>query len=523
MAKREKELTESEFFVQRKTQLAAAAQTGLEIYPYKFDIRNTVEEIKDMAAKYEVNQKAEESTASAGRIVSIRGHGKLFFFTVESDMVEIQLIINNGSETIYEMAELVKRGDIIGFAGTCGKSKSGEPSVFLTELVLLSPCLRIIPSSKNIFTNAETIYRKRHVDLIVNKDSRQRFLDRTTIVQYIRNYLTEQKFIEVETPMMNHIHGGAAAKPFKTHHNDLKLDLFMRVAPELYLKKLVIGGLNRVFEIGKQFRNEGIDLTHNPEFTSVEFYQAYADFKDMMNHVEQLLSGLVQKLKGSTKFIYSIEKRTGDATAVDLDFSAPFARIDILEDLNRELNLELTGLNISKPETLDILLKAAASRGLVVEAPQTLNRVLDKFIGEFIEPKCINPTFVTGFPIATSPLAKDDRVRPGLTERFELFINGKELCNAYTELNVPSVQRERFVMQSADADAGDEEAMPVDEDFCQALEFGLPPTGGCGIGIDRLVMYLTNAANIRDVLFFPAMRPENDKKFLISKKIVVKD
>ncbi|KAI4292342.1 lysyl-tRNA synthetase, class II [Pancytospora philotis] len=510
MAKATKELNEEEFFTQRKEQLAEAARQGINLYPHRYEVRNSVREAREAASKYEKDSCGSERMQSAGRVVTIRGHGKLFFFTIESDGVELQLILNKGDEQIYRTAELLRRGDIIGFAGCAGCSRSGEPSVFVEELVLLSPCLHVIPSSKTGLTNAETIYRKRHIDLLVNKESKQRFVDRARVIQYVRNYLGGRGFIEVETPMMNAIHGGAAAKPFKTHHNELKMDLFMRVAPELYLKKLVIGGLDRVFELGKQFRNEGIDLTHNPEFTSVEFYEAYADHHVMMQHVEQLLSGLAVEMKGSTRFSYEIAKRGSDTkNVIELDFSAPFQKFDILTELNRVLGLELTGESIAKPESLDLLVRCAKERGLSISAPVTLNRIIDLFIGEYIEPQCVNPTFVTGFPTVTSPLAKDDRDRPGLTERFELFVNGKELCNAYTELNIPEVQRQRFRMQSADAQAGDEEAMPTDEDFCQALEYGLPPTGGCGIGIDRLVMYMTNAANIRDVLLFPAMRPEN--------------
>lgn len=509
MSRKEKELTEEEFFTQRQSQLQAAAQEGLELYPHKFDVKSTFAEMRKLASIFQNEETGDEPVQSAGRVMSIRGHGKLFFFSAESDSVDLQLVLNSGSEELYRLAALLKRGDIVGFSGVCGRTRTGEPSVFIRELKLLSPCFHVIPSCKNTFSNPESIYRRRYLDLLVNRESRQRFLDRTRIIQYIRNYLVENHYVEVETPMMSHIHGGAAAKPFKTHHNELKQDLYLRVAPELFLKKLVIGGLNRVFELGKQFRNEGIDLTHNPEFTSVEFYQAYADYRDIMVHVEKLLSGLVTVLKGSLKFVYQIDKREEGKTEVELDFSAPFARIDILTELSRVLGLKLDGKNISEPETLRRLLKAADEKGLKVEAPLTLNRVLDAFVGEFIEPQCINPTFVTGFPVVTSPLAKDDRDRPGLTERFELFVNGKELANAYTELNIPEVQRRRFTMQSADASAGDEEAMPPDEEFCKALEYALPPTGGCGIGIDRLVMYLTNAANIRDVLFFPAMRPEN--------------
>ena len=504
---KEKEPVEEEFFLQRKLQLSSLDPKIL--YPHKFEVTHSVQEAKKIASSCAFKEIGTEVVSSAGRVVSIRDQGKVMFITIESDLIDIQLLIK-GSKEIIEAARILRRGDIVGATGPCGRSMSGEPSIFVSELRLLAPCMHVIPSVKNIFSNPNVIYRKRYLDLITNKESRQRFIDRTRIVQYIRNYLVSEGFLEVETPMMSVIHGGAAAKPFKTFHEELKLDLFLRVAPELYLKQLVIGGLNRVFEIGRQFRNEGIDLTHNPEFTSVEFYQAYSDYNDMMRHVEDMLHGLAMQMKGSAKFLYSAEKHgTDEVVEAELDFSKPFAKLDILDELNKVLGLSLDGEKLKNPAVVEELIKVADSKGLEIDQPRTLNRVLDKFIGEYIEPKCVNPTFLTGFPVVTSPLAKDDRKRPGLTERFELFVNGKELCNAYTELNVPSVQRERFLLQSADAIAGDEEAMPVDEDFCQALEYALPPTGGCGIGIDRLVMYFTDAANIRDVILFPTMRPEN--------------
>lgn len=507
MAKEEKELTDEEFFLQR-TQMIKEAESQMEIYPHAYDVTHSISIAKACASSCQNGEKSEETVSSAGRVVTIRGHGKLYFFDVEADGTSIQLMLNSGSPEIYKVAVFLRRGDIVGFKGVCGRSKTGEPSVFLTDLKLLTPCLRVIPSAKSGLKDAETIYRKRHLDLLVNKESRERFLCRTKITNYIRNYFNNKDFVEVETPMMHVIYGGAAAAPFKTFHNELKQNLYLRVAPELYLKKLVIGGINRVFEIGKNFRNEGIDLTHNPEFTACEAYAAFADYNDWMLMTEDMLSGLVLELKGSLKFTYELKKRDAEEQKIELDFSTPFQRLDILDEINRELGMNLNGENIES--SLDELIKAAEKRDIVIDEPKTLNRVLDKFIGEFIEPKCINPTFITGFPVAMSPLAKEDRNRKGLTERFELFLNGKEICNSYTELNIPSIQRKRFVEQMAAKDAGDSEAMPIDEDFCQALEYGLPPTGGWGLGIDRLVMYMTNAANIRDVIFFPTMRPDNN-------------
>ncbi|ELA42055.1 lysine-tRNA ligase [Vittaforma corneae ATCC 50505] len=507
MPKEEKELTDEEFFLQR-TQMIKDAQGEIEMYPHSYPVSHKFSIIKACASEFQVGEKGEEMVSSAGRVISIQGHGKLFFFKVESDDIAIQLILNSGDKSIYYVAQFLRRGDIVGFTGFCGKSRTGEPSVFVTDLKLLTPCLRVVPSSKNGLKDPETIYRKRHLDLLVNKDSKERFICRTRIINYIRNFFNTRDFLEVETPTMHVIYGGAAAKPFKTFHNELKQTLYLRVAPELYLKKLVVGGINRVYEIGKNFRNEGIDLTHNPEYTACEAYYAYSDYNEWMKLTEDLLSGLAMELKGSLKFAYEPKKRESEEIKVDFDFSTPFQRFDILEEINKVLGLNLTGENIEN--SVDELIKAAEERNLVIDEPRTLNRILDKFIGEYLEPKCINPTFITGFPTAMSPLAKEDRNRKGVTERFELFLNGKEICNSYTELNIPSVQRERFMEQMAAKEAGDAEAMPIDEDFCQALEYGLPPTGGWGLGIDRVVMYMTNAANIRDVLFFPTMRPEGN-------------
>lgn len=510
MKKQADEPTEEEFYLQRLEQLRICDSEKINLYPNRYEVKDKLTEIRSFAESCSSGQQDGEPVASAGRVVTRRGHGKLFFFTISSGMSEIQLILNSGSEELYKTAKFICRGDIVGFTGRSGRSRTGEPSVYLVDLKVLSPCLRVIPSLKSGLTNAETIYRERHLDLLVNRDSKLRFINRSKIIHHIRDFLISREFLEVETPMMNVIHGGAAAKPFITHHNELGIDLYMRVAPELFLKKLVVGGLDRVFELGKQFRNEGIDLTHNPEFTSVEFYQAYADYNDLMKMVETLLGELSIKIRGSLKFTYAPKKRGEESQqAVELDFTAPFKRIDILEELSRHLGMELTGKLVADDGIIDELMKAGKNKGIEFDEPITLNRVLDKLVSELIEPQCINPTFVVGFPTEMSPLAKDDPKRAGVTERFELFINSKEVCNAYTELNIPAIQRERFRMQALAASKGDEEAMPVDEEFCEALEYGLPPTGGCGIGIDRLVMYLTDAANIRDVILFPTMRQKH--------------
>lgn len=510
----DKDESPDNYYSQRREQMQELQSLGVNIYPHKFYFNNTFQDVFTAAETCSSNEKTNISVELVGRVIRARIHSMTNFYDVKKDNDELQIVYNKNlqekeNSIAIKIVDCIRRGDIIGFKGIVGRTKTGEISVFAHEIQILSPCLRAFPSEKNLITNPELIYRHRHIDLLVNQDSRNRFITRSKIIQHIREYFNKIGFLEVETPIMNNKVGGASARPFLTHHNELKIDLYLRVAPELFLKQLVVGGLERVFEIGKNFRNEGIDLTHNPEFTAIEFYMAYADYNDLMCIVEELLSSLVKLIKGSSKFTYQPCKReTIDEIKVPLDFSTPFKRIDILEELNKSLNIELTGENIEKPETLELLIKKAEELNIMVNNPKTLNRMLDAFIGEYIEPQCINPTFVTGFPICMSPLAKDHRNKAGITERFELFCNGKELVNAYTELNIPDLQRKRFLMQDADANAGDDEAMPNDEDFCQVLEYGLPPTGGCGIGIDRLVMYLTDAANIRDVILFPTLKPE---------------
>ena len=420
----------------------------------------------------------------AGRIILKRSSGsKLVFYKIQSDNSSIQVLANfriyGNKEEFRQIVQLVGRGDIIGVRGYPTRSNTGELSVAPIEIKLLSPCLHMLPKAE--IDNPETRYRKRYLDLIVNRKSRDTFIIRSKIIKYIRNYLDELGFLEVETPMMCTVPGGASAKPFITHHNELDMDLFLRVAPELYLKMLIVGGYERVYEIGKNFRNEGIDTTHNPEFTSCEFYMAYSDCCELTFMTEDIVSNLVKDLTGSYILKHSTEV-DGQVKDIEIDFKPPWKCIDLMQGL-RDAGIENLPANteLYEEEAAETLKKICLERGIEVKVP-TVAKMLDKLVEKYIEPQCINPTFIINHPQIMSPLAKWHRSKPGLTERFELFINGRELCNAYTELNDPQVQRQMFLGQLKDRKKGDGEAQVIDETFINALEFGMPPTAGWGLG-----------------------------------------
>ncbi|KTW29826.1 lysine-tRNA ligase [Pneumocystis carinii B80] len=495
------------------------ASKNLDPYPHKFCVNIQIEEfIKTYSfmKRGEVNRDIIVSVA--GRILNKRDSGsKLRFYDLCDDGAKIQVMAQaqDCEKDYLEMHEHIQRGDIVGIIGYPGRTspkgkgkdegEGGELSIFCKEMVLLSPCLRMLPMERQGLTNQETRYRQRYLDLIINKSTREKFIMRCKIIEYIRKFLNSRKFLEVETPMMNFIPGGASAKPFITHHNELDLNLYLRVAPELYLKMLVIGGLNRVYEIGKQFRNESIDLTHNPEFTSCEFYCAYADMYDLIDITEEMLSNMVYELTGD----YKIKYHVNELEEVTIDFSRPWNRIEVIPFLEEKLNVVFPpGDQLHTEETTNFLISLCEKHHVEYLPPITNSRLFDKLISEFLEPLCLNPTFLIGHPQIMSPLAKHHRSNVGLCERFELFVAYKELVNAYTELNDPVQQRIRFEEQIKQRDQGDDEVQIIDENFCLALDYGLPPTAGWGMGIDRLVMFLTDSCNIKEVLLFPTMKPD---------------
>lgn len=489
---------------------------GKNPFPHKFFVSLSVPEF---LAKYEYLKAGEhletEDVSVAGRIQTKRASGsKLVFYDLNSEGAKVQLMaqVQYSVETPENFAAIhgeIHRGDIVGVRGFPGRSNKGELSIFPRGFIRLTPCLHMLPRSHFGLKDQEIRYRQRYLDLIMNGQVRDRFYTRTRIINYVRNFLMSHRFLEVETPMMNLIPGGANARPFKTHHNDLKQDMYLRIAPELYLKQLVVGGLDRVFELGRVFRNEGIDLTHNPEFTSCEAYLAYADYSDWMTLTEELLSGMVKEVTGGYKVKYHPQGPEGPE--LEIDFTAPFRRMSMMEELEKILNVKLPdATQLHTPEANVALDKLCKDLGVECSAPRTTSRLLDKLVGEYLESQCINPTFICDHPQIMSPLAKSHRSKPGLTERFEMFAAFKELVNSYTELNDPFDQRERFAQQARDKANGDDEAQILDEAFCVALEHGLPPTSGWGLGIDRLCMFLTDTNNIKEVLLFPAMRPEQN-------------
>ena len=431
----------------------------------------------------------------AGRLMSKRGMGKASFGDLADRDGRIQLYIkvDNIGEAKYEEFKKIDIGDIIGVKGEVFRTHKGEISVKVTEYTLLSKSLQPLPEKWHGLKDVDLRYRQRYVDLIVNPEVRRSFVIRSQIIKAIRKYLDNKDFLEVETPLLNVIPGGAAAKPFITHHNALDLDLYLRISPELYLKRLIVGGLEKVYEMGRMFRNEGISVKHNPEFTLLELYEAYTDYNHMMDLTEDLISTVAKEVLGTEKITYQGQ---------EIDLTPPWNRMTMTEAVKKYAEVDFD--SISSDEEAK---KIAIEKHIKIEGNPSKGEILNLMFEEFAESKLIQPTFILDYPVEVSPLTKRKPSRPELTERFELFIMCREMANAYSELNDPIDQKDRFVSQMKKRASGDEEANMMDEDFINALEYGMPPTGGLGIGIDRLIMLLTDSYSIRDVLLFPTMKP----------------
>ncbi|XP_010789834.1 lysine--tRNA ligase isoform X2 [Notothenia coriiceps] len=513
----EETLDPNQYFKIRSQAIQELKGTAEDPYPHKYHVDLSLTEFIE---KYNHLQPGEQLTEAAllnvsGRVHAKRASGaKLIFYDLRGEGVKLQVMANSSSykseEAFVAINNKLRRGDIIGVRGIPGKTKKGELSIIPTEMTLLSPCLHMLPHLHFGLKDKETRFRQRYLDLILNDYVRQKFITRAKIITYLRSFLDQMGFLEIETPMMNIIPGGAVARPFVTYHNDLDMNLFMRIAPELFHKMLVVGGMDRVYEIGRQFRNEGIDLTHNPEFTTCEFYMAYADYHDLMEITEKLLSGMVKHITGGYKVTYHPDGPEGKA--FEIDFTPPFRRLSLTGDLEKIMGEKFPPTDsYDSEETRKFFDELCAKKGVECPSPRTTARLLDKLVGDYLEVTCINPTFICEHPQIMSPLAKWHRSQKGLTERFELFVMKKEICNAYTELNDPVRQRELFEQQAMAKAEGDDEAMFIDETFCTALEYGLPPTAGWGMGIDRVAMFLTDSNNIKEVLLFPAMKPDDNK------------
>ena len=501
----------SEQEILRREALKQLRNLGIEAYPAEaFEVNVTAKDIKE---NYERDKTSYKNISFAGRIMSRRIMGSASFVELQDSTGRIQAYLKRDDlcpdedKTLYNTVfkKLLDIGDYIGIKGYVFTTQTGEISIHTSEFKILSKSLKPLPVVKRDeeghvydgFTDPELRYRQRYVDLTVNPGLRQIFRNRSKVINTMRAYFDNQGWMEVETPILQPIHGGAAARPFKTHHNTLDMPLYLRIANELYLKRLIVAGFDGVYEFGKMFRNEGMDRTHNPEFTSMEIYVAYKDYVWMMAMVEECLEKVAIAIHGSTKV------PVGDHL---IDFAGPYEKLTMFESIQK-----YTGIDVSEMDETG-LRQVCSDFGIEVDATMGKGKLIDEIFGEKVEAHLIQPTYITDYPVEMTPLAKKHRSKEGLVERFELFVNGKEIANAYSELNDPIDQRARFEDQLTLANRGDEEAMAMDEDFLRALEYGMPPTAGLGIGIDRLVMLMTNQSTIQEVLFFPQMRPEKKLK-----------
>ncbi len=501
------ELTEQEII--RRQKLEEFNRLGINSYPAElYEVNVTSKEINENFPK---DQSLYQNVSFAGRIMHQRIMGAVSFYELQDAHGKIQIyakrdeLCPNEDKTLYNSVfKKLDIGDIIGVKGFVFYTQTGEISIHIKEFTILCKSLRPLPIVKekdgevyDAFQDPEQRYRQRYVDLIVNPQVKDTFIKRTQLVNTMRNFLNEKGYLEVETPILQPLYGGAAARPFKTHHNKLDMTLYLRIANELYLKRLIVGGFDGVYEFSKDFRNEGMSRFHNPEFTQMELYVAYKDYEWMMNTVEEMVEAVALKLHGTTQV------QVGENI---IDFKRPWKRFTMYGAIEHFTGTDISGMNEEE------MAEFAKKCGVEVDASMGRAKLIDEIFGETCEAKLIQPTFIHDYPIETSPLTKKHRSKPGLTERFEAVCNGKEICNAYSELNDPIDQRKRFEDQLELGKRGDEESMVLDEDFLRALEFGMPPTAGLGIGIDRLSMIMTNSPSIQDVLFFPQMRPEKKKE-----------
>lgn len=489
-------LNRGEEVLNRLKKLEALKQQGINPYPNDFRVKDAIQALIERfgsLSREELDANLDAVTV-AGRIVAVRDFGKASFIQIQDRKGRIQAYIKKSliGDDAYNLYKHIDIGDIAGVSGRVFRTKTNELTIEVKELRLLSKSLRPLPEKWHGLADIETRYRQRYLDLVVNKEVRDVFFKRTRLIQFIREFLNSRDFIEVETPMMQPIPGGAAAKPFKTHHNALGMDLYLRIAPELYLKRLVIGGFERVYEINRNFRNEGISIQHNPEFTMLEFYLAYATFEDLMMLTEEMLSEAAKEICGTLKIEYQ---------GREIDLTPPWTRIKVKDAI-----LKYSDACEDIFTAQDAAYLYAKKLKLDVQAGFSHGKIIQEIFEEVAEPKFIQPTFVTHYPLDVSPLSRKNENDPTVVDRFELLIAGREIANAFSELNDPIDQKERFIQQLKEKALGDEDAHLMDEDFIRALEYGMPPTAGEGIGIDRLVMLLTNAASIRDVILFPQLR-----------------
>lgn len=481
---------------QRLQKLTALRAAGFEPYPARFSYTHSTAEALQAFASSE-GETEPPTVRTAGRLMSIRVMGKASFAHIQDGTGCIQIYLRQdevGKEAYSFFRKSFDLGDFIGVEGDLFRTRTGEVTIRVRSFEMLSKALRPLPEKWHGLTDVEARYRQRYLDLLVNEQVRNTFVTRTRIVSAMRRFLDERGFLEVETPVLQPIYGGAAARPFVTHHHVLDIDLYLRISDELYLKRLIIGGLDRVYEIGRDFRNEGVSTRHNPEFTQIEVYQAYADYHDMMRLVEELWHTVAQEVLGTSTLTYQ---------GHNVDLTPPWRRVTM-----RDAILQAAGIDIEAYPDLDALQHRIKELNLELAAKQTWGKQVEELFKEYVEPNLIQPTFVLDYPLDISPLAKKKPDAPGLVERFEFFVGGLECGNAFSELNDPIDQRERFEMQRQQLQDGDEEAHPMDEDWIRALEYGMPPTGGLGFGIDRMVMLFTDNSSIREVILFPALRPK---------------